>query len=106
MSPRQPINSSYQPCRRPFPDSGKQEKASYHSSFSMQICLSLNKSYLVVLSLLMQAVDRYYLCYRTFAEVSCEDNNQEDLKSKAINAPYDPDQDYLKKVNPSASRKV
>lgn len=54
----------------------------------------------------MQAVDRYYLCYRTFAEVSCEDNNQEDLKSKAINAPYDPDQDYLKKVNPSASRKV
>nr|AKJ26285.1 pelle [Eriocheir sinensis] len=43
---------------------------------------------------------------RTFAEVSCEDNNQEDLKSKAINAPYDPDQDYLKKVEEKYAREV
>ncbi|MPC49841.1 hypothetical protein E2C01_043656 [Portunus trituberculatus] len=31
-------------------------------------------------------------------EVSCEDNNHEELKSKSIKIPYDPDQDYLNKV--------
>lgn len=51
----------------------------------------------------MQATDRRELCCRSCAEVSCEDNNHEDLKNKSVSEPYDPDQDYLNKVNAAQS---
>lgn len=54
----------------------------------------------------MQVADRHYLYCRTSQEVSCEDNNQEDLKNKSIKEPYDPHQDYLNKVNAAASQRV
>lgn len=60
--------------------------------------------YLVALLVLMQSSDRHYLYCRPFTEVSCEDNNQEDIKSKTTKVPYDPDQDYLNKVKTVSHR--
>ncbi|KAG0716716.1 Serine/threonine-protein kinase pelle [Chionoecetes opilio] len=42
----------------------------------------------------------------TLPEVSCEDNNREELKSKASQAPYDPDQDYLNKLEEKRAREA
>ncbi|XP_063868091.1 uncharacterized protein LOC135104487 isoform X2 [Scylla paramamosain] len=42
----------------------------------------------------------------TSQEVSCEDNNHEELKSKSIKIPYDPDQDYLNKLEEKRAREA